>query len=145
MTEGSGSAPAAPEPTASPDSSLAGVLPEVVKGLKDKPALLFGIGAGVVLVLVLGITTDLWLVLIVAVVLLLCLAAWVLTDARRRIDAGEAGVSNVTRAKGAKVKKSDVGVVDTDAASVENVTDVRGAEITDSNVGVVGRRRRRRS
>ena len=146
MMEGSSPAPAStePEPLPNPNPSLAGVLPEVAKGLKDKPALLFGIGAGVVLVLVLGITTDLWLVLIVAGVLLLCLAAWVLTDARRRMG-GEAGISNVTRAKGAKVTKSDVGVVDTDAASVDNVTDVRGAEITDSNVGVVGRRRRRRS
>ena len=147
MMEGSSPSPASsePEPVSNPNPSLAGVLPEVAKGLKDKPALLFGIGAGVVLVLVLGITTDLWLVLIVAGVLLLCLAAWALTDARRRMESGEAGVSNVTRARGAKVKKSDVGVVDTDAASVDNVTDVRGAEITDSNVGVVGRRRRRRS
>jgi hypothetical protein len=145
--EGSSPAPASPEPepTANPNPSLAGVLPEVAKGLKDRPALLFGIGAGVVLVLVLGITTDLWLVLVVAAVLLLCLAAWVLTDARRRLQGDEAGIRNVARAKGAKVKKSDVGVVDPDVASVENVTDVRGAEITDSNVGVVGRRRRPRS
>jgi hypothetical protein len=146
MTEGSSSAPASPErePTTNPSPSLAGVLPEVARGLKDRPALLFGIGAGIVLVLVLGITTDLWLVLVVAGVLLVCLAAWALTDARRRIEGGE-GIRNVARAKGATVTKSDVGVVDTEAASVDNVTDVRGAEITDSNVGVVGRRRPRRS
>ena len=66
----------------------------------------------------LAATTDVWLVLIVAAVLLLALAAGVFGDARRRRD-DAAGVKNVVRARGAKVRKSDVGVVQTDSASVQ--------------------------
>lgn len=135
MTEG-GNAPAAGGP------SLVGVMPEVVKGLKDRPALLFGIGAGIVLVVVLGLTTNLWLVLVVAAVLVLSLGAWLVTEARRQT--AEADIRNVATATRAKVKDSDVGVVAADAGSVSNTTDVSGAEISGSNVGVVGARRRRR-
>jgi len=85
MTEGSGT-PASSESSGSagsPQQSLVGVMPDVVKGLKDKPPLLFGIGAGVILVVVLGATADVWLVLIVAAVLVLALGAWLVNDARR--------------------------------------------------------------
>jgi hypothetical protein len=151
MTEGSGAASGPPEPT------LVGVLPDVVKGLRHKPALLFGIGAGVVLVAVLGVTTDVWLVLIVAAVLVLALIAWLVSDTRKRRDETAAritalragGVSNVTQAEESKLKDSDVGVVENDSGSVDNVTDVSGATVTGSRVGVVGksgaRRRGKRS
>jgi hypothetical protein len=151
MTEGSGAAPSSSEP------SLVGVLPDVVRGLRNKPALLFGIGAGVILVAVLGVTTDVWLVLVVAAVFVISLVAWLVSDARRQRDevvgriaaSSGGGVANVTRAAQSKVKDSDVGVVDAASGSVENVTDVTGANVTGSNVGVVGagraRRRRKRS
>jgi hypothetical protein len=136
MSEGS-TAQGAPEP------SLIGVMPDVVRGLKDKPALLFGIGAGIVLVVVLGVTSSVWLVLIVAAVLVLSLGAWLFTEARRQRDAA---VTNVVQAKGSRIRKSDVGVVDTGPGSVANKVDVSGADVSGSNVGVVGsgsRRRRR--
>ena len=50
-------------------------LGEVVKGLGNDPLLLFGIGAGIVLVAVLAVTSSLALVLIVAGVLLVALLA----------------------------------------------------------------------
>jgi HAMP domain-containing protein len=136
----------------SSEQSLVGVLPEVVKGLRDKPPLLFGIGAGIVLVAVLGATTNVWLVLIVAAVLVISLAAWVWSDALKRRDEAvtRADVRNVTTSPRAKISEgADVGVVDAGSGSVENVTDVTDAEITGSNVGVVreggSRRRRTRS
>jgi hypothetical protein len=85
MTEGNGT-PASSESSGSagsPEQSLVGVMPDVVKGLKDKPPLLFGIGAGVILVVVLGATADVWLVLIVAGVLVLALGAWLVNDAQK--------------------------------------------------------------
>ena len=123
----------------SSEQSLFGVMPDVVKGLKDKPPLLFGIGAGIILVAVLGATADVLLVLIVAAVLVIALGAWVVSDAlKRRDDAvNRADVRNVTTSPRAKISKADVGVVDAGSGSVENVTDVTGAEITGSNVGVV--------
>jgi hypothetical protein len=85
MAEGSGT-PASSESSGSAGSSeksLVGLMPDVVKGLMDKPPLLFGIGAGVILVVVLGATADVWLVLIVAAVLVLALGAWLVIEARR--------------------------------------------------------------
>jgi hypothetical protein len=63
-------------------------LAEVVKGLKNDPLLLFGIGAGIVLVAVLGVTSSLALVLIVAGVLLAALLA----GAHQRAQAIRKGV-----------------------------------------------------
>jgi hypothetical protein len=130
MTEGSGPAPATPTP------SLVGVLPDVVSGLRDKPALLFGIGAGVILVIVLGVTTDLWLVLIVAAVLVLALLVWMLSDARERRAAARAaprepgGVKNVTHGPRATIRdEAEVGNVEAGAGSIENVTNVEGADV----------------
>lgn len=50
-------------------------LMEVIKGLRDDPILLFGIGAGIVLVGVLAVTSSLPLVLVVAGVLVIVLLA----------------------------------------------------------------------
>lgn len=63
-------------------------LVEVVKGLRNDPLLLFGIGAGIVLVAVLAATTSLTLVLIVAAVLLAALLA----GAHQRAQAIRKGV-----------------------------------------------------
>jgi hypothetical protein len=146
MTEGSGAGPAPPTP------SLAGVLSGVVSELKDKPALLFGIGAGVILVIVLGLTTDLWLVVVVAAVLVLALLAWILNEARERraaavarrdeVDARRAQppqLENLTSSEGAEIGASAaVGVIEADAGTIKNDTNVDGAKIGDNaNVGVV--------
>ena len=115
MTEGSGT-PASSESSGSagsPGQSLVGVMPDVVKGLKDKPPLLFGIGAGVILVVVLGATADVWLVLIVAAVLVLALGAWVFSDARKRRDeaVGGGGTRQRIRSKKIKTRKGSEAVV----------------------------------
>jgi hypothetical protein len=63
-------------------------LTEVVKGLGNDPLLLFGIGAGIVLVAVLGVTSSLALTLVVAGVMLVALLA----GAHRRAQAVRKGV-----------------------------------------------------
>lgn len=63
-------------------------LTEVVKGLGNDPLLLFGIGAGIVLVAVLAVTSSLALALIVAGVLLVALLA----GAHQRAQAVRKGV-----------------------------------------------------
>ena len=120
-----------------PTQSLFGVLAEVVKGLRKQPALLFGIGAGIVLVAVLAATTSVWLVLIVAAVLVLALGAWVVNEARNR-RGSEAGINNIVDGKRSKIRRSDVGIVDSVTGSVDQKVDVEDGDISDSIVGRVG-------
>jgi hypothetical protein len=136
--EGSGATPG------SSDQSLLGVMPEVVKGLKDKPPLLFGIGAGVILVAVLGATADVWLVLIVAAVLVIALGAWLVSDALKRRDEARVRVDGGRRQKmaGRRLKtgeNANVGLIESSGAgAVDQDLDVRDAEIgAGSNVGVI--------
>ena len=146
MTEGSGT-PASSESSGSagsPEQSLVGVMPDVVKGLKDKPPLLFGIGAGVILVVVLGATADVWLVLIVAAVLVLALGAWLVNDARRlRNEAARqaaGGRRQTIRSEDVKTgKKAEVAVVDAaGASSVDQDLDFKTTTIGDgSSFGVI--------
>jgi len=139
--------------SAEPSESLFGAMPDVVKGLKDQPPLLFGIGAGIVLVAVLAATTSVGLVLIVAGVLVLALAAWVVNEAaaRRRPapDTQRGGIQTIVGAEEARIRGSDVGTVD-DSTTGDVRVDVQvpRANISDSSVGQVGsgsspRRRRR--
>lgn len=64
--------------------STQGALLEVVKGLRHEPPLLFGIGAGLVLVAILAATTSIAVVAIVAVVLVAALAAWLVRETKAR-------------------------------------------------------------
>lgn len=126
--------------SAPPAPSLFSVMPDVVKGLKKQPALLFGIGAGIVLVAVLAATTSVWLVLIVAAVLVLALGAWLVNEAgvrRRR------AVENTVRAEKAKIgEQASVGTVDPVPGGVLQNVNIEGAEIgKGSSVGTVGGRR----
>jgi membrane protein implicated in regulation of membrane protease activity len=136
--EGSGATPGSSE------QSLFGVMPDVVKGLKDKPPLLFGIGAGVILVAVLGATADVWLVLIVAAVLVLALGAWLVNDALKRRDEARAQATAGRRQELVTPRlktgeKANVGVIEMPGeTSVEQVIDLTDAEIgAGSSVGVV--------
>jgi hypothetical protein len=124
--------------------SLFGVMPDVVKGLKDKPPLLFGIGAGVILVAVLAATADLWLVLIVAAVLVLALGAWLVNDALKRRDEARVrsagGIRQKVASHGLKNPgKANVGLIErSGTSSIEQDIDVTDAEIAaGSNVGVI--------
>lgn len=123
---------------------FAGALTEVVRGLRGQPALLFGIGAGILLVAVLAATTRLVLVIVVAAVLLAALAAWLIRETRTRQEQRAAARANVSRAT---IGHSDVALIDTAGeagASVE--VEAQDAEIEGSRVGVVrtGSRARRR-
>jgi hypothetical protein len=125
------------EPSTPPAQSLFGVLPDVVKGLRNQPALLFGIGAGIVLVAVLAATTSVWLVLIVAGVLVLALGSWLVNEAgvrRRR------AIENVVSAREATIgKRAKVGTVDPVPGGVSQEVNVENAEIGEgSSVGTVG-------
>src|SRR5262245_25171765 len=124
--------------------SLVGVLPDVVKGLKDKPPLLFGIGAGVILVAVLGATADVWLVLIVAAVLVLALGAWLVSDALKRRDEARVRATGgrrqkVTTGKVEQGENSEVAVIETSGtSSVEQDIDTGDIKIgSGSSFGVI--------
>ena len=114
-------------PSAPSGQSLFGVMPEVVKGLSKQPALLFGIGAAIVLVAVLAATTSVWLVLIVAAVLVLALGAWLVNEAGRR-----RGPKIDVNARRAKIGASSVGTSN-NGGNIK--VDAEGAEITGSDVG----------
>lgn len=117
------------------DRSIVGVLPEVVKGLRHDPALLFGIGAGVVVVAALAATTSLWLVLVVAAVLVLSLAAWLVREAAK--ERAQPGVRNRVRTPRAQIGRAEVGVVQ-GGGSVDQEVDASGATIADgATVGKV--------
>jgi hypothetical protein len=127
-----------------PDGGLP--LLEVVKGLRDQPPLLFGIGAGIVLVAVLAATTSIVLVVVVAAVLVVALAAWMFRETRG--SAAEGRRKARARVKHARITDdSDVGVVEGEVGPGTASVDVQGegAEISRSRVGVVrtGPRRKR--
>lgn len=115
--------------------SVVGVLPEVVKGLRHDPALLFGIGAGVVIVAALAATTSVWLVLVVATVLVLALAAWLVREAAK--ERAQPGVRNRVRASHSHIGSAEVSVVE-GGGSVDLDVDATGATIADgATVGKV--------
>jgi predicted aspartyl protease len=57
----------------------------VVKGLRNEPPLLFGIGAGIVLVGILAATTSLAIVIVVAAVFVAALGAWLFRATRQQV------------------------------------------------------------
>jgi hypothetical protein len=116
-----------------PNPSLVGVMPEVVKGLKDKPALLFGIGAGIILVVVLGITTDVWIAVVVAAVLVACLIAWVFIEARKVTGPK---VHNSVRLKGGRMTDSNAGIQGAVIGDIDNRVKTEDADVSGSNLGV---------
>ena len=121
-----------PEPSGSKLPYEAALL-EVIKGLHKEPVLLFGIGAGILVVAVLLFTSSVAIVLIVALLFIAVLAAYVLQRARR-ISRG----TDVTGlAIGGSVKRSRVGT-----ASAGTKGRVRGfslfSKVTDSSIGTSG-------
>jgi membrane protein implicated in regulation of membrane protease activity len=137
----------APAPDA--ESSQPALL-EVVKGLRNQPPLLFGIGAGIVLIGVLAATTSIVLVVIVAAVLVAALAAWLVRATRSRTTReGRATVkTNVVRAK---IKDdAEVAVIEDSRGKGTAEVDVNAKHAEIGGRAVVGRiggarpRRRRR-
>jgi hypothetical protein len=97
-------------------------LVEVVKGLRHHPPLLFGIGAGIVLIGILAATTDALVVGIVAAVLVAALAVWLVRESR-------------ARAAGEWRTKADVdGAEIEDRANVGGIDAAGGAGVMETNV-----------
>jgi hypothetical protein len=127
MGEGTEAAPGA--------ESTQGALLEVVKGLRHEPPLLFGIGAGLVLVAILAATTSVAVVAIVAVVLIAALAAWLFRETKARVSARS---RTDVRSDDAKIARDAlVGGIDTpDDGDYETKVQADRAEIAEgANVG----------
>jgi hypothetical protein len=130
------------------DASSQHALLEVVKGLRHEPALLFGIGAGLVLIGILAATTSIAIVAIAAVIFLAALGAWLVRETRAQV-ADE-------RTAHADVRKAEIGE-DVDISVIEGAgsgrmtadVDAKGAKIgkgaTIGSINSSGSRRRRRS
>jgi hypothetical protein len=69
----------------------------VVKGLLNEPPLLFGIGAGIVLVGILAATTSIVIVAIVAAIFVAALGAWLYRETRAQVAAAAAPPRAVAR------------------------------------------------
>jgi len=122
----------APEPSGGKFPFESALL-EVIKHLHKDPVLLFGLGAGILIVAVLLITSSLSLVLVVALFFIVVLAARVLQRARRI----SRGTEVTGRAVGSSVKRSRVGT-----ASAGTRGRVRGfalfSKVEDSSIGTSG-------
>jgi hypothetical protein len=108
-------------------------LSDVVKGLYKDPILLFGIGAGILLVAVLAVTTSLAVVLVVAGLFVVVILVGAHQRARRRArEADVSGQAIGSRVQGSQVAKAQKGFVGR----------LRGrvffSSVKDSQVGVVG-------
>lgn len=122
----------APEP-AGGKFPFESALLEVVKGLHKDPVLLFGIGAGILVVAVLLVTTSVALVLIVALLFVAVLAARVFQRARR--------ISSGTDVKGRAIASSVEGSDVATAAAGSNARVrgfVGGSKVKNSRIGTVG-------
>lgn len=143
MPNGTESAPA-PEAEAEQPALLG-----VVKGLRDQPPLLFGIGAGLVLIAVLAATTSIVLVLIVSGVLVAALVAWLVYEARTGSGGGGRARARAD-ARRARIRgEAEVAVIEDEGTPGTREVDVdaRGAEIGGrASVGRIssGRTRSRR-
>jgi hypothetical protein len=120
MTEMSETAPGA-------ESSQKALL-EVVKGLRNEPPLLFGIGAGIVLVGILAATTSVAIVAIVAAIFVAALGAWLFRETRARVAA--------TARTRVSIRKAQVG----DRANVGGIEAADGAGSYEANVQADGAR-----
>ena len=108
---------------------------EVVKGLKDDTVLLFGIGAGILLVAVLAFTTSISIVIVIAVVLVLVLGASLLTRARgAQTGKGAAGRRLVANLASAQVRGSDLQNVDRATGTIDAELNAEGAVFDGSRV-----------
>lgn len=143
-------ADADPGPAAADTEASDAALVEVVKGLRDEKELLFGIGAGIVLIGVLTATTSIAMAAIVAVVLMAALGAWMFGATRRVRDERGSGaaVRRRTRLRDARISGgAEVDNYDDESgtAVVSTDLDATGATISGSRVGntTIGPRRDR--
>jgi hypothetical protein len=129
-----------PEQDSTPEAprGYRGVLGQIVEGLKDQPALLFGLGGGIVL---LGLSAaaggNVWMLVVgIVLVLLVSLGAWYLGERARgnaggdEISAGDAEISR----NSAGIRRE--GVAGHGRASIK----VKGKlVVTDNSTGILER------
>lgn len=110
---------------------------EVIKELRDQPPLLFGIGAGLVLVGILAVTTSIVIVAIVAVIFLAALGTWLVRETRARV--AEGGGRTRVRSRGAEIASTaNVGGIRAPDASMSLETDVEAEDAKIAKDALVG-------
>jgi hypothetical protein len=108
---------------------------EVVKGLRNDPVLLYGIGAGIIIVGVLVFTASAAIVLIVAVLFVVVLFARASQNAR---GIQKKGTGTDTRLVASTVTSSDVANVTPGGGDTTVRVSAFGSKIEGSRVGNVG-------
>lgn len=108
----------------------------VIKELRDQPPLLFGIGAGLVLVGILAVTTSIVIVAIVAVIFLAALGTWLVRETRARVASG---ARTRVRSRGAEIAgTANVGGIRAPDASMSLETDVEAEDAKVAEDAIVG-------
>lgn len=112
---------------------------DVIKELRDQPPLLFGIGAGLVLVGILAVTTSFVIVAIVAVIFLAALGTWLVRETRAPVASG--GARTRVRSTRAEIASTaNVGNIRAPDASMSLETDVEAEDAKiakDASVGSI--------
>jgi hypothetical protein len=115
-----------------PQESSQAALIQVIKELRNQPPLLFGIGAGIVLVGILGATTSVAIVAIVAAVFVAALGAWLVRETRARVRQE----TNVHAPRVRAGKRANVGSIQAPdgAGNYETNVNAEDAEIGDDAI-----------
>jgi hypothetical protein len=111
-------------------------LSDVVKGLMGEPPLLFGIGAGIVLVSILAVTTSIVVVAIVAVIFLAALGTWLVRETRARLASGAR--TRVSSERAEVDDSANVGGIRTPDTSSSLETDVQADDAKVGKGAIVG-------
>jgi ABC-type nickel/cobalt efflux system permease component RcnA len=115
---------------AAPDeATFANALIHVIKGLKGEYPLLFGIGAGIVLVAVLGATGNIAALAIVAAVLVVSLLVWLVWRSRKQQQKWRTKVTK------SELTRSPVATSQGPLPPGDRETTVKGVKATDSPIG----------
>jgi HAMP domain-containing protein len=120
------------QPAAPAEPTYGEALIQVIKGLKDQYPLLFGIGAGIILLGVLAATGNTTALAIVAAVLVISLAVWLFWAARVQ---QRAGARHAVTAKRVRLRRSAIGTEEGPVSGGGHVVDVEDVDAEDSPIG----------
>jgi hypothetical protein len=118
-------------------SGYTGVLGQIVEGLKDQPALLFGLGGGIVLLgLSAVVGAEVWMLVVgIVLILLAALGAWFF-GARARTNV----VADKIVAREAEIRRKSTGITREGGSEGRAVINVKGKlVVTDESHGIVER------
>ena len=118
-------------------SGYTGVLGQIVAGLKDQPALLFGLGGGIVLLgLSAVVGAEVWMLVVgIVLILLAALGAWFFgARARANVVAHEINLGEM------EVRRKSTGITREVGGEGRDVINVKGKlVVTDESHGIVER------